>query len=529
MRLMTIFLIALTTGVTAIATPVSEEPPELTYMYTFNDSYLRDIISTQLGVTIKFAPTPWSATNPCEVEKLLLLSNDLPDVFSLTCFSPRRLYDWQNDGSSKIRSIPKSLIMQYMPEYTELFTDNDAWHRLAVSSNDLDQIALGGYLYDNQFSVFSLVARRHLSGTSLGGEDEGRDLLNLKAYSAGGNLSISDVENALSVLSTNDMSFWVGPHYQLSPLYSAFGLSSVAGSVLFGYDENRESNFANGRLNDFLDTMRMWSSKNYLHPHFMDLGFLDQQSRQPIDDSKIGMMTTNLRSLGYVSGGVGGLPSLDGPPLSWTQEPDSDVVVLDAPHLLSRPDESLFLTSNIQHELFGAEVDDLQLSKALEIFELVRLSDDTTNGLGYWMKWVFGEPAVHHTLRQDGKPYANYVIEVTDKRYSSFLTDRNDHEFATYHFKIPPLFRTSSVSQVVFEDSFLSYIRSAEWEWSTLPAFWGADPCNVVPVATRHLRERDVIFDEHSLIGRAILNPTDSTVVILGLIEEAVAHALNDC
>ena len=116
----------------ASATPTVEEsrtpPPEITYMYTYADSYLLEALNRELSVHIVFVPAP-PLSRRKEVEPLKVATRDLPDVFSLKYFSPRELYV----EHSLTTVLPEPMIREFMPGYSQILDDNSAWNDLEIA------------------------------------------------------------------------------------------------------------------------------------------------------------------------------------------------------------------------------------------------------------------------------------------------------------------------------------------------------------------------------------------------------------
>ena len=333
--------------------------------------------------------------------------------------------------------------------------------------------------------------------------------------------AIDIIEPTLAQLRENNHYYWAGRLYHLAPLFTAFGIHTIGGSILFGYDSDGQSNFDTGNLFLFLERLREWHRQGYLHSEFLN------GKASPDSDVNVGMMTVNLWSVGYIQIPPDGESrSYDFPPLSWAKDPDSDVVIIDAASLLSRRSRSLFLDANIQHETAKHTVSGDTLPKVLQIYEYVRVLMDP-NVPRYWLKWVYGEPGVHYH-QVDGTYVSKRVWQVKqnpeyDDDYGDFLSDRDADEPADFHFKIWPFFRTKVAAIPLFDNAFLHYMDS-EIASETLPVFWNDDRCDVKSTAMEVIG----VVDELALIARAIAGSDDLREMFRDL-EDLVSSALQRC
>ena len=542
MALIAIFIAALLANPsTIIGQPGDEitsdppDPPTITYMYRYEDAYLRHILNEELSLNIEFVQVPR------EKEGVPIAAATLPDVLSLTSLSPREQFD-----NGVTRSLPETLIRLHMPGYTRILNDSNEWHRLRTDKDSETQLALSGYLHDRQFYVYSLAVRRELIPHVLQ-KDPGSyissNVPHLRPYAWPNNrITLTEIETILNSMRDSDSPhyYWAGTVYHLSPIFAYFEVPIVAGSALFGYDINFVPNLYTSELREFFGSMREWHSADYFHS-----SFLNGETYPRNNSEEIGMMTVNLGEIGltlFVDG------ERDDPvsPLKWSaEEQQYDIVIIEAQNVLSRAYKTPFLSnphSPHANETVNARVEkDDRLAEVLKIFELVRVlyhPPDHPPGQPrrqYWVEWVFGEDEVHYTKR-DNSYVQRTNKEVLDraevygednarlKWLASFLGDRPADDPAGYHFKIPPLFRTELAASELYDNAFLRYMNAVGGSWTDLPVMFRPDPCNV----RSGIAEKGLSTDERSLIASIIRGELEFDKVVDDY-GSLIDDILNDC
>ena len=506
---------------------------ELCYMYAFADSYLLAEIERDLAVNIGFMPVDWNV-NRAEREAVLIAGDRLPHVFSLISRSPVQLRREQI-----ARSIPNQMIRGHMPGYSHLLTEYSEWSRLQDPDDPSSQLALRGHRYALITNRYSLAVRRHLAGDAFNPMyDSDRSVPqfpNLRLFigpedQAGlRTVTIDEVERALEQLHLNDRKLWLGRLSHLAPLYAAFDLPTIGGSVLLGHD-GHVANFATDHFASLIDTLRRWHTNGYIHPDL--LGGTNFPPSQI--DAEVGMLTINTESIPR--------HDFDVPPLSWTRGDDSgenpDIVIIDATNIVSRETNTLFLTQNHQHESLRDDLENGPLIDALRIFEHVRvlLGNDHDTTPRYWSQWVYGIDGVHYDIDSDGDIDPRSVQDVPSD-YRDYLSDREDREngLANWHFKIPPLFSTE-YTLGEYDDpyygEFLDYIDEYATDWNGLPTFRGPDTCNVMGLMENAMAALNGIIDGVTReidVVRGLIERTVDYQTARDAIEPLVSTAVGQC
>ena len=474
---------------------------------------MKEMIENQFDVKIEFEmylPDSSSVTRS-EFERQYMASNSLPDVISLASLSPQEQYNQE-----LTRSLPRKLIEKHMEGYSELLSADGAWPRLMNPDENDTQLALGGYLYERRLDLLFLAVRRQLAGAAFdtrydteGSADDLKDHLGQN-----GLISIEEIEKGLLAMSKKRATFWIGRPEHLVPLSVYFGLHTVGGSIIFGYDsETGEINLDSDSLEMLFDKLQQWYASGYIH----DKHLLKGTWIPPKDEvHNVGMMTVRSLWIGKLYRQL--------PPLSWIDDEDADIITLMADNVVSKAaTKSLFIERNIDHETINIRVDNQDdVVTIMEIFEHVRVFLDDLDKPRYWREWIYGVEDHHYSLYSGGRMVPNTNGSVTDSRFAPFLHKdhgRDSMKPAQFHFKTHPLFSTEATAQYDYDRAFIRHMEDYVSGRESLSTY-KSDQCGVLPLIDWNVRL------ELNLIRKVITNEmsvSDLRADYLGIVSEAIS------
>ncbi|GAA0365862.1 extracellular solute-binding protein [Alkalibacterium iburiense] len=395
-------------------------------------NYVQERLEEEFNVNIENTHVDTWDSNE---QSIMIASGDLPDTFAFTGndMTPNELY---NNGL--IRPIPREMIEEYAPLYTEMLNETDdglGWDMFKHPENDDAYLALVGIQNHTQGILWAPTLRLDWM-ENLGldipddiepiGEDDGYE----RIYRTEHSYTIEELEEILRAFSEGDpdgngsndtyglMPFNDNLNWSLT-LMGAFGITPE-----YNFEENGELThpMISERYKDYLLTLASWYEDGLIDPEWTTLS--ERTAWEKFQTGAAGYFIAQRAYLAQETWTQGRAPHN-----VLHQDEDAKLLVTGSEigpegHKGQPAYTPVTLLSDDDQMFISADVTDEQLARYLQMFDFMNHSDE-----GVWT--VYGEPGEH-------SDWAGEEGESTLIVRDEYTREEGDTGFWAYNFRTYP-------------------------------------------------------------------------------------------